>query len=51
MKGKIWYVGLDRPMEDVMGAAPTSSAWRADVLAGKLYIHKGADRLNPSKPY
>ena len=39
MKGKIQYVGLDRPMEDVMGAAPTSSAWKADVLAGKLYIH------------
>lgn len=24
-----------------MGAAPTSSAWKADVLAGKLYLHKG----------
>ena len=24
-----------------MGADPTSSAWKADVLAGKLYLHKG----------
>lgn len=22
-----------------MGADPTSSAWKADVLAGKLYLH------------
>lgn len=34
-------------MEEVMGADPTSSGWKPDILAGKLYLHKGADRLNP----
>lgn len=41
MKGKIWYDGLNRPMEEVMGADPTSSGWKPDILAGKLYLHKG----------
>lgn len=25
-----------------MGADPTSSGWKPDILAGKLYLHKGA---------
>lgn len=25
-------------MEEVIGADPTSSAWKADILAGKLYL-------------
>lgn len=27
------------PMEEVIGVAPTSSGWKPDVLAGKLYLH------------
>ena len=27
------------PMEEVMGADPTSSGWKPDILAGKLYLH------------
>ena len=34
-------------MEEIIGAAPTSSGWKPDILADKLYLHKGADRLNP----
>ena len=28
-------------MDEIIGAAPTSSGWKTDVLAGKLYLHKG----------
>ena len=44
MKGVDMIVGLDfglSPMEEVIGAAPTSSGWKPDVLAGKLYLHIG----------
>ena len=26
-------------MEEIIGAAPTSSGWKPDILAGKLYLH------------
>ena len=48
MKGIDMIRGLAfRPLEEIIGAAPTFSAWKADVLTDKLYLHKGADRLNP----
>lgn len=28
-----------------MGADPTSSAWKADILAGKLYLQKQAPAI------
>ena len=31
-------IGLS-PMDEIIGAAPTSSGWKPDVLAGKLYLH------------
>lgn len=31
-------------MEEIIGAAPTSSTWKADVLADKLYLHNEGER-------
>lgn len=26
-------------MEEIIGADPTSSGWKPDILVGKLYLH------------
>ena len=37
-------------MEEIIGADPTSSGWKPDILVGKLYLHIVALKQRPIKP-